>query len=399
MPLPEMTTPITPRALVCDRVTVYVQVHVQNLPANFLRSLRDAFGFERMVTADGEWGYWLDDFTLGNDRIPIRIQASIINRENVGFAAELSPLKALHRESRADTDEQGVIDQDNWIKAADIRADNTWAVRAVARLIPTLRPFCRDMVQHILENRIVRDMPPGQRPRIASTQITLRKIELPYDFLSGQPNITVDKFEPHIAALCPEVSHRRYPRSRYQRGVTRLGRMVEGYIHPNERIKAYVKAWPRRVRLELTLSEDRLRLHAHSRLARNRSMSVLTSNDFLRMFANLSAYAAIQFQGLITSRLRLIRDSGTAVQLYAELVNRLPDVENANRVLDKLVSHRRLLSSEGRNVIRPLLAAGVIAPSRRHTIYPIADRYREAVELIANTPGFFSHLRGLRRRA
>ena len=92
MPLPEMTTPITPRALVCDRITVYVQVHVYNLPANFLRALRDAFGFERMVTEDGDWGYWLDDLTLRPDSIPTRIQASIINRESVGFAVEMSPL-------------------------------------------------------------------------------------------------------------------------------------------------------------------------------------------------------------------------------------------------------------------------------------------------------------------
>jgi len=374
-----------------------VQVHVYNLPANFLRALRDAFGFERMVTEDGDWGYWLDDLTLRPDSIPTRIQASIINRESVGFAVEMSPLKAIHRRSRAKINEHGLPGQDNWIKAADIRADNSWAIRAVARLAPTMGTYCQDMVQQILDNRSVAGVPRNQRPRIASTQITLRRIEIAYDFFSRQPNLTVERFLPQIAALCPEVSYRRYPRSRYQRAISRQGSMVEGYIHPNERIKCYVKAWPNRVRWELTLSEDRLRLYAHSRLVRSRSMSIHTEQAFLQLFANLSQHAAVRFQDLVRARMSVVCDDATAVQLYAELVARLQDIELVDGVLDRLVSHRRLLSSEGRDIIRSLRAGGIISSPRRHSIYPVSDRFRRAVELIANTPGFLRRSKVRRR--
>lgn len=392
MPLPEMTTAITSRALVCDRVTAYVQVHVQNLPANFLRSLHDAFGFDRKQTEDGGWGYWLENLTLGDDDIPVRIQASIINRETVGFTVQLSPLKALHRQSTAEINERAPCEQENWLPAADIAADNSRAVDAVARLAPTMRWYCRDLVAQILEST----PPPernSQRPRIASIQITLRELEMAYDFFSGQPNLTVDRFVPLIAALCPEVSNKRYPRSRYQRAIRRAGSMVEGYIHPNERIKLYVKAWPNRVRLELALSADRLRLHAHPAAARHRPMSIHTTSAFKRIYANVASHAANRFQGLMTSRLRLIRNKATAVHLYAELVRRLPNIETADLILDKLVSQKRLLWAESRSIIRPLVAAGILATARRHGIYPIGDRFQAAVELIASTPGFFSHLR------
>lgn len=390
MPKPEMRAPIQPSALVCDRTTAYLQVHVPPaLPPNFLRSLSLAFGFER--EADG---YWLRSLTFGAVGIPAQIKATIVNRETVGFRIDLSPLVALHETSSASCDERGLAGRHNWLKATDIRQDNTWAVTPLALALPEARDRCLAMINHLLGNHVSGDGALSARARIASWTFTLRRVEIAYDFAGVSPNLVVNRFEHIVARLCPQVANRRYPRSSYRTGADEMGRFVEGHIHQDERIKVYVKALPERVRFELELSGSRLRQYAHPTRTRLRSLALTDARSFMNIFMSVARHVASRFRYLMMARLRIVSRERTAVQLYAELVRRLDDLETVNMVLDQLAGERRIRASVGRSILRRLTSRSggppILAAPQRHGIYPPSSAWRRAVDLIAVTPGFFS---------